>query len=115
MDDTNRLNIDFSRDTTIKLIKQALERRSGKKWSVTGDRGTAWGWITITSPPKRRDEYGCMTESDRVELADLLGMDPREIPPDGEDVPAQADFREEYIDRAEGRKRLLVKGVPNWD
>jgi hypothetical protein len=43
----------MDRDETIKQIKTALQRRSGKTWSVTGGRGTDWGWITITAPPKR--------------------------------------------------------------
>lgn len=44
----------MTRDETIKAIKAALKKRSGKDWSVTGGRGTAWGWIAITAPPKRR-------------------------------------------------------------
>lgn len=43
-----------SRDEAIREIKRALEKRSGKRWSVTGGRGTAWGWITIDAPPARR-------------------------------------------------------------
>jgi hypothetical protein len=42
------------RDDAIRIIRDALKKRSGKTWSVKGDRGTAWGWITITAPPKRR-------------------------------------------------------------
>lgn len=44
------------RDTAIKAIRTALRRRSGKTWSVKGGRGTAYGWITISAPPKR---LGC--------------------------------------------------------
>ena len=44
------------RNETIALIKKSLQERSGKTWSVTGGRGTAWGWITISVPPKR---LGC--------------------------------------------------------
>lgn len=43
----------LDRDEAIKRIKAALKRRSGKPWSVTGGRGTAWGWIKIDAPPKR--------------------------------------------------------------
>lgn len=43
----------MDRNETIKRIKDALKRRSGKPWSVTGGRGTAWGWITIDAPPAR--------------------------------------------------------------
>lgn len=109
-------NVDLSRDAVIRRIKSALERRSGKKWSVTGGRGTAYGWITITAPPKRCDEYGCLTPEDRQQLAFLLGFDSPEynIGPGGENVPAQHDFYQEFIDRAEGREPH-VKGVPLWD
>jgi hypothetical protein len=44
------------RDVAIKRIREALKRRSGKAWSVKGDRGTAWGWIHISCPPAR---LGC--------------------------------------------------------
>jgi hypothetical protein len=44
----------LDRDEAIKRIRAALKRRSGKAWSVTGDRGTAWGWIKIDAPPARR-------------------------------------------------------------
>jgi hypothetical protein len=47
---------DTSRDAVCKRIKAALRARSGKDWSVTGGRGTAYGWIAI-SVPKRR--LGC--------------------------------------------------------
>src|SRR4026209_1714610 len=46
----------MDRNETIKAIKTSLQKRSGKQWSVTGGRGTAWGWITISVPPKR---LGC--------------------------------------------------------
>lgn len=46
----------MERDETIAAIKTALKNRSGKPWSVTGGRGTAWGWISISVPPKR---LGC--------------------------------------------------------
>jgi len=37
----------MDRNETIKTIRAALRRRSGKLWSVTGGRGTAWGWLSI--------------------------------------------------------------------
>lgn len=43
-----------NRDDAIRIIRAELRRRSGKPWSVTGGRGGAWGWITITAPPARR-------------------------------------------------------------
>lgn len=47
---------DTSRDAVCKRIKAALVKRSGKQWSVTGGRGTAYGWITISAPKAR---LGC--------------------------------------------------------
>jgi len=43
----------MNRNEVIKVIKENLKKRSGKSWSVTGGRGTAYGWITIDSPPSR--------------------------------------------------------------
>jgi hypothetical protein len=42
------------RDATIKALRVALKAKTGRAWSVTGGRGTAWGWITITAPAARR-------------------------------------------------------------
>lgn len=47
---------DMSRDAVCKRIKAALVKRSGKQWSVTGGRGTAYGWIRISVPKAR---LGC--------------------------------------------------------
>lgn len=127
------------RDNTIKQIKAALQRRSGKTWSVTGGRGTAWGWITIDAPPKRRtwshriknsgtgcgipsdyEEYdtgkpnaGHMSPDDRAELGRLLGKDGPSHQ-QGESIPASGGYYQEYIDRAEGRKPTKL-GEVYWD
>lgn len=45
---------DLDRDATIKRIRAALKKRSGKDWSIKGGSGTAWGWIEIDAPPRRR-------------------------------------------------------------
>lgn len=52
------------RDHTITTIRRTLRSRSGKSWSVTGGRGTAYGWITITAPPARRVNSYYMTPED---------------------------------------------------
>ena len=133
----------MDRKPVIKRIKTALQKRSGKAWSVTGGKGTAWGWLTIDAPPKRQtsrylvlpgmsgdypEHYektrtdtsepgGYITEADGLELAELLGW------PDGEgkgvhcqgvSIPASGDYWKEYIDRAEGRKPRKV-GTIYWD
>ena len=45
---------DLSRAAVIARIKRGLESRSGKRWSVTGGTGTAYGWLHIDAPPARR-------------------------------------------------------------
>ena len=52
-----------------------------------------------------------MTEADQSELSELLGVT---VHHQGESVPAQADYRAEYVDRANGRPPSRV-GVPSWD
>jgi hypothetical protein len=50
---TTSTDIATDRNATIAAIRKALKARSGKSWSVRGDRGSAWGWIRISLPPKR--------------------------------------------------------------
>jgi hypothetical protein len=49
---STRKNMDRSEVT--KHIKKYLRERTGRDWSVTGGRGTAWGWLRIEAPKKRR-------------------------------------------------------------
>jgi hypothetical protein len=56
----------LDRDEAIKRIKAALKRRSGKAWSVTGGKGTAWGWIEIDATPKNRTWQWIQTTSPEV-------------------------------------------------
>jgi hypothetical protein len=127
----------MERNETISKIKAALQRRSGKAWSVTGGRGTAWGWIKIDAPPSRctwthRLKAGAVTDrpadyeeynkgepghlmgpEDRAELGRLLGLDgPAHC--QGESVAASHDYWQEYIDRAEGRTPAKI-AQPYWD
>lgn len=123
------------RNATIKAIKDAMKRRSGKPWSVTGGRGTAWGWIHIDAPPARRtsrhklkegmpdfpenyEEFdsgeagGSMSKAETAELARLLDITPGQAS-GGVGVPASSEYRREYIDRAEGRAPSVI-GEPYW-
>lgn len=59
------------RTAVTKKMRQLLRQRSGKTWSVKGGRGTGWGWLTISAPPSRMDNWR-MTEEDQAELAALL-------------------------------------------
>ncbi len=126
------------RDETIRRIRTALQRRSGKSWSVTGGRGTVWGWITIDAPPARRtwshrlkanaspaqlpEDYeefdsgipGRSTSpADRAELGKLLGLD-SPAHSQGVSIAASSDYYREFIDRAEGRSPAKV-AQPYWD
>lgn len=125
----------LDRDEAIARIRAALRHRSGKAWSVTGGRGTAWGWIRVDAPPARRtwrereagrDENGLpiyesydagepggrASPSERRELAALLGLDSVHF--QGLSIPASSDYYREYVDRAEGREPE-VRGAPYWD
>jgi hypothetical protein len=51
----------MDRAEAIKKIKTALQKRSGKTWSVTGGKGTAYGWLTIDAPPARRTWHDTQT------------------------------------------------------
>jgi len=124
------------RDTVIKAIKAALKARSGKSWSVTGGRGTAWGWITIDALPARKtahcvqrpgtagnpEDYdevdtgvpgGHMTAADREALNKLLGVD--RVHHQGESIPASTDYRRVYLCRALFGHDGGYKAEPYWD
>ncbi len=125
----------MDRNETIKIIKAALKRRSGRSWSVTGGRGTAWGWIDINVPPSLRkahhrlkdgcpdwpenyEEYvddnatGHITPADRDLLAKLLGLE--SVHQQGVSIPASNDYYREYIERAEGKPVTKI-AQPYWD
>jgi hypothetical protein len=129
-------NVD--RDETIKAIRAALKQRSGKTWSVTGGRGTVWGWINITAPPRRCTgdmiqhaelrhgqmhyayehidtctQTGCMTPQDAAELAELLGLE-KPVHYQGASIASSNAHYIEYIARAEGRTPSAF-GKQYWD
>jgi hypothetical protein len=116
------------RAETMATIKAELKKRSGKPWSVTGGRGTAYGWLTITAPPARRvhgDLVGMtpgwtpkyppslMTDTDAAELAGLLGMPPARSH-QGVMVAASHKHYAEFVDRAKGLVPVAV-AQPYWD
>jgi hypothetical protein len=104
------------RDATIKTIRANLKRRTGRAWSVTGGKGTAWGWIEIQATPKNRDAHGYTTEADRATLATALGLEPRDVTHHGISIPAGHDYRAEYLERsATGARTTAPEGVPYWD
>jgi len=104
-------DIATDRDATIAAIKASLKARSGQTWSVTGGRGTAWGWITISAPPKRCGDYGQMSDADRATLGQLLNVD---VHHQGVSIAASHDYRREYLQRAKGEHPDTI-GQPYWD
>lgn len=100
----------MNRDETIAAIKSALRRRSGHAWSVTGGRGTAYGWITIAPLPRERKD----PELRAARIAELSQLLDKTVHHQGELIPASRDYRREYVDRAEGRPPS-VSGHPYWD
>lgn len=101
------------RTAVTKEIKKALKERSGKEWSVTGDRGTAWAWINITAPKKRLIDYGYMTDDDRTELAKLLGLSDQ-VHCQG--VSFSGQEWEQYLSRAKYGQNIGFKNAdPYWD
>lgn len=103
----------MERDEAITRIRAALKKRSGKTWSVTGGRGTSWGWILITAPPARRVKpYDYLSDEDAAELARLLGLEI--VHRVGEQVPASGEHRREYVQRAE-RGLTAVQAQAYWD
>ncbi len=103
----------LSRTNLCKAMAAALRERSGKTWSVKGGRGTAYGWLRISAPPKRCGEFGYMTDDDAAELGQLLGM---ACPTrrQGESIPASRDYYQEYADRCCGLEPSVI-GKPYWD
>jgi hypothetical protein len=101
-----------SRDV-IAAIKAGLQARSGKSWSVTRGRGTAYGWLTISSPPARRVNNYYMSDADRAELAGLLGFD-RPVHTQGVSIAAGHDYYREYLSRSAGLTPL-ENARPYWD
>lgn len=102
----------MNRDEAIRRIRAGLKKRSGKTWSVTGGRGTGWGWIRIMSPPARRDGYS-MSAEDRAELGRLLGM-AGPAHGQGEQVPASTAYYTRYVELAETGSST-VEARPYWD
>jgi len=79
---------------------------------VTGGRGTAYGWINISAPPKRL-ENRYLTPADAEELGLLLNLG-KPVHSQGESIPSSSGHYIEYIDRAWGRTPRKY-GKQYWD
>lgn len=133
----------MDRNEAIKRIRTALQKRSGKAWSVTGGRGTAWGWLTIDAPPARRtwhfeirddapftdDAGNVIPWEQRGDWTNIPGKTTGSASPDERRELAQLLGKDwchqqgesvppgawmEYVERAEGKTPTKVY-VPDWD
>jgi hypothetical protein len=122
----------ITRATAIDLIRSALRQRSGKTWSVTGGRGTGYGWLRIESPPKRRVCYhvgignecatpercatytsGYMSIEDCAELGALMGRE--HVHFQGLSVPSDSDAYRLYIALAQTGESHGFTFERSWD
>jgi len=102
-----------SLSATIKIIREALKKRTGLQWSVARGKGTANGWITIQSPPKRREQFYYNSKEDREILAKTLGLE--SVHQQGELIPASYDYRCIYIARALTGSNCGFTAERYWD
>jgi hypothetical protein len=119
----------MNRNDVIACIRAQLKRRSGKAWSVTAGRGTAWGWLNIDAPPARRlyradgvtrcapvelkRHHGHASLAERQEIATLMGFD-QPIHFQGLSIPDSHAHYQEYCERAAGRVPAKI-AQPYWD
>jgi len=92
----------LNRDETIERIRAALKKKTGKTWSVSGGRGTSWGWITVQAPPKRRVFHD---PNPKWEVWDLKCEEPRyfeRLPKEGETGWYTSDAERQEIASAFG-------------
>jgi hypothetical protein len=108
---TEDLAKDLSRDTVIKGLRAALKARTGLTWSVTGGRGTAWGWIRVSAPPKRMEGY-LMSQEDQEILSGAMDLGTYSLR-QGYSIADQSDARLDVLQRANG---LAPSGwTRGWD
>lgn len=102
----------IGRNEAIAQIKAAFKAR-GLRYSVTGGRGTAWGWIRIGLLPsvkKGLSDYQLKIAYNQ--LGNDLGLGRKCY--SSESIPSSSDYYQEYIDRANGRTPSII-GQPYWD
>ncbi len=98
-------------DVCCKELRKLLRESTGRDWSVHRGRGTAYSWLTITSPPKRRalERHGrssYMSVEDQILLSAALGS---HVHVQGESIRPGGGVRGAYVFRIAG------VGVPeNW-
>jgi len=101
---------EWSRNNVMQRIRQALAAR-GFRYSVTGGRGTAWGWISIDLLPS---DIRTMTPEQRREAYRWLNKHLGLTGCDGASVPASTAHYREYVERAEGKVPTKIAEA-YWD
>ena len=106
--------IGTDRAATIAAIRAALKRRTGHVWSVKGSTGTAWGWITVTTPPAHQKQHGRhqMSDGECIALAKVLGL--HSVSRSGWSIPASSAYYRDAVLRAE-TGASDVNPQPYWD
>jgi len=102
-----------TRNEVIATLKANLKGRVSFPLSITGGKGTAYGWITIrTAPRAAENEYGYMTEAQRAELAKALGLN--SVHMQGVMIASSNAYYQEYLDRSAGKTPSKI-AEPYWD
>lgn len=109
-DDILKLDFQAALNAAINEVRRALRARSGKAWTVTRQRGTAYGWINVTAPASRQTNYQ-MSAEDTAELGSLFGLQGGAT---SVLIPDTPHHWAEFVERANGRVPM-VYGHQYWD
>jgi len=88
--------VDRDIDAACKTLRELLRERTGRDWSVTRSRGTAYGWLRIHSPPKRRGAFDYLSVEDEILLSAALGCS-RGVGAQGESIRTERGVRGSYV------------------
>lgn len=108
--------VDRDVDAACKVLRKLLRERTGRDWSVTRGRGTAYCWIRIHAPPKRRCKFGYLSIEDQILLSAALGGD-RSVSEQGESIRTERGVRGSYVFRIAGVEvpNDWQISSPSWD
>lgn len=101
-------------DVFVKTLRKLLRARTGRDWSVSRGRGTAYSWCHIKAPKARSiDDWGRLSVEDQIVLGSVLGTRVHE---QGESIRTEAGVRGWYLLKAIGANTdgWHVAG-PSWD
>jgi hypothetical protein len=100
-------------DLFTKTLRKLLRARTGRDWSVTRGKGTAYSWCRINAPKARTVEHGYLSVEDQVVLGSVLGQ---WVGTQGESIRTEAGVRGWYILKAIGASTDgWHVAEPGWD